>query len=82
MFEEMQTADDYTVKSWDELLAAQLPGYKTSVQRAEFVERLAKSDDEYTKKYVKEAKAEIDKVPVKKRKDFRAKGELLDPKKR
>jgi len=60
----------------DNLLARQLPGYATSVQRAQAMEKFAQKEHD---SYWPEVKQEIDKVPANQRKDFRAKGELLDP---
>ena len=79
MLKKTQTVDGSIVEILDEVLAEQLSDYRTSVQRAEFAERLANPNSEYKRKYWIDAKEEIGKVPAKKRKDFRAKGELLDP---
>jgi len=63
----------------DGTLAKHLPGYSTSVQRAEMAETLAASSNGGYKRFGQPIKDEIAKTPVHERKDFRAKGELLDP---
>ena len=63
----------------DGTLAKHLPGYATSVQRAEMAETLAASSNGGYKRFGQPIKDEISKTPVHERKDFRAKGELLDP---
>jgi len=66
----------------DRILSEQLPGYTTSVQRLAMAERLTRSGSEDIRKYGQSIKTEIEKTPVNERKDFRAKGELLDPEKK
>jgi hypothetical protein len=49
------------------------------VQREVFADQLLKSGNEYQKGLARNMKDEMEKTPKEKRKDFRAKGELLDP---
>jgi hypothetical protein len=63
----------------DEILCEMLPNYRTSVQREVFADQLLKSGNEYQKGLARNMKDEMEKTPKEKRKDFRAKGELLDP---
>jgi len=63
----------------DRLLCERLPGYSTSVQRSEFINRAFQSGTEGERNYWNPHKETMDKVPANERKDFRAKGELLDP---
>ena len=63
----------------DKILSVHLPGYSTSVQRQNLAERMINFDGVGTRGHFVNAKQEISKVPVQERKDFRAKGELLDP---
>jgi len=63
----------------DKVLTAYLPGYSASVQRQNLAERMSDFEGVGTRGYFVNAKQEISKVPVQERKDFRAKGELLDP---
>ena len=84
MLEKVQVENESVVKLLDETLSKHLPRYATSIQRMEVVERLAKSDKvnfsgERISDYWKPIKEEIEKTPANERKDFRAKGELLDP---
>jgi len=79
MLEKIQTEPETIVEQLDEALVKYLPGYNNSVQRAEVMERLANSANEYRREYGTPIKEEIEKVPANQRKDFRAKGELLDP---
>jgi len=80
MLEKTQTDNNEDiVKELDQLLAKQLSGYATSLQRAQTVEKFAETRNEYWRKHWQAAKDEIEKVPASERKDFRAKGELLDP---
>jgi len=67
------------VKELDQLLAKQLSGYAASLQRMQTVEKLAETCKEHWRNYWEAAKEEIEKTPVNERKDFRAKGGLLDP---
>ena len=73
----MEEGEEETIL--DRILCKHLPGYSTSVQRAEIVERRIRSDCEGIRDYWQPIKDEIAKTPVHERKDFRAKGELLDP---
>ena len=84
MLEKVQTEQPGIVKALDEALAKHLPGYSNSVQRMEIAERLAKSEEvDLIGKRIsdrwKPIKEEIEKTPANERKDFRAKGDLLDP---
>jgi polyhydroxyalkanoate synthesis regulator phasin len=62
----------------DEILCEMLPNYRTSVQREVFADQLLKSGNEYQKGLARNMKDEMEKTPKEKRKDFKAKGELLD----
>jgi len=84
MLEKVQTEQPGIVKALDEALAKHLPGYSNSVQRMEIAERFAKSEEvDLIGKRIsdrwKPIKEEIEKTPANERKDFRAKGDLLDP---
>ena len=84
MLEKIQTQNEWTVKRLDEALAKHLPDYAASVQRMEVAERFAKSEAvDFSGKRIsdrwKPIKEEIEKTPANERKDFRAKGDLLDP---
>jgi len=84
MLEKMQTEREVIVRRLDEALAKHLPDYAASVQRKEVAERFAKSDTldfsgNRVSDHWKTIKDEIEKTPAEKRKDFRARGELLDP---
>ena len=84
MLEKVQTENEWIGKLLDEALAEHLPGYSNSVQRMEIAERLAKSEEvDLIGKRIsdrwKPIKEEIEKTPANERKDFRAKGDLLDP---
>jgi len=81
LLEKVQTEEGGIIQK-DTLLCTHLLGYKTSVQRMAMVERFTNSNSEYQKTLWNAAKEEIEKVPVNQRKDFRAKGELLDPEKK
>ena len=74
-----QDDNGYAVKLMDEALCEILPGYPTSAQRLTIAGRHIASDFTSAKEYFASAKAEIEKIPETQRKDFRAKGELLDP---
>jgi hypothetical protein len=79
MLEKVQAEEDLA-ELLDAPLVNRIPGYSTSVQRAEIAERLAVStSNEYRRKLWTLKKEEIAKTPAHERKDFRAKGELLDP---
>ena len=73
----------------DEELSKTLPGYSTSVQRLSTARRFAPKDasagtlpnHDFRKKF-HDVKEEIEQIPESERKDFRAKGELLDPERR
>jgi len=80
MLEKTQTDNNENiVKELDQLLAKQLSGYATSLQRMQTVEKFAETCKEHWRNYWEAAKEEIEKTPVNERKDFRAKGGLLDP---
>lgn len=82
LLEKAQTEESIAAKVIDEMLCDYLSGYAASVQRTEAAERLSESDDERVKTYWRPVKEKIGNTPVKRRKDFRAKGELLDPKRK
>ncbi len=63
----------------DKVLCENLPAYSTSVQREKAAETLLKSENECLRGMGNSIKTEIEKTPKEKRKDFKAKGELLDP---
>ena len=63
----------------DKILCSLLPEYQNSMNRHENASRLSKISDDYYKDYFGKIKNEIEKTPKEKRKDFKAKGELLDP---
>jgi len=74
ILERIQTeANEDIGRTLDWLLTIQLPDYITSVQRLTVAEKFGGLG------YWKAAKDEIEKVPASERKDFRVKGELLDP---
>jgi len=74
MLGKVQTEEDVSaVVLLDKILTNQLADYKTSVQRLAMAERFPEGN------YWKAAKEEIEKIPANERKDFRTKGELLDP---
>jgi len=66
-------------KQLDKLLNRVLPDYTNSLQRIEAAEWFIKNGSSYHKNYFGNIKTEIEKTPKAKRKDFKAKGELLDP---
>jgi len=68
-----------TVKMLDRVLCETLEGYPASVQREKMADRMVKAGSEYSRPHFEAIKAEIEKTPTAKRKDFTAKGELLDP---
>ena len=82
MLEKVQSEKGGIAQLMDKVLTKHLPGYSSSVQRDELVEKFGDSETAYVKKYWSDAKEEIEKKPAKERKDFRAKGELLDPKRK
>jgi len=63
----------------DKVLCENLPAYSTSAQREKAAETMLKSSNDYLRGMGNSIKAEIEKTPKEKRKDFKAKGELLDP---
>ena len=65
-------------KRLDEALCSLLPDYSKSVQREEVAARFVKEGNDYYKRHFGTIKEEIEKTHEGKRKDFRAKGELLD----
>ena len=69
------------VEQIDKILATTLNGYAQSVQREQTVQRFVGKPfyDEGLLKQFNSIRAEVDAVPADKRKDFRAKGELLAP---
>ncbi|MCL2104424.1 MAG: hypothetical protein FWH21_05125 [Kiritimatiellaeota bacterium] len=71
------------VSDVDKTLCEILPGYSNSVQRLAVARRQLEDDNVQGKGFFAERwtpiKAEIENVPETQRKDFRAKGELLDP---
>ena len=75
---EKEKAGD-TVKMIDQVLCETLEGYPASVQREKVADRMVKAGPEYSRPHFEAVKAEIEKTPTAKRKDFTAKGELLDP---
>jgi hypothetical protein len=75
---EKEKAGD-TVKMIDQVLCETLEGYSASVQREKVADRMVKAGPEYSRPHFEAVKAEIEKTPTAKRKDFTAKGELLDP---
>ena len=71
--------DDETICTIDSILASNLPSYTSSIQRSSLYRRVQISGSVFSKNYFAKVKQEIDRVPCVSRKDFRAKGELLDP---
>jgi len=63
----------------DKVLCENLPGYSTSNQREMAAETMLKSENDFVRGMGNSIKTEIEKTPKEKRKDFKAKGELLDP---
>jgi len=63
----------------DKVLCENLPEYSTSIQREIAAETMLKSENECLRGMGNSIKTEIEKTPREKRKDFKAKGELLDP---
>ena len=79
MLERSLVEEDDAMTTLDSLLCQFLPGYSTSVQRSEFIDRAYRLGTEGARNYWNPHKEAMDNVPVQERKDFRAKGELLDP---
>jgi len=85
MLEKVQAEGERSiVRVLDEVLRRDVPGYATSVRRMEVAERLSASDKiglfgERIGDHWKPVKDEVAKTPNDKRRDFRAKGDLLDP---
>jgi len=71
-----------SIELLDSVLCWQIPSYTNSVQRLAAVEKLLKniraSRGDYFNRW-NAVKEEIEKTPANERKDFRVKGELLDP---
>lgn len=63
----------------DKILCENLPEYSTSIQRELAAETMMKSSNDYLRGMGDTIKSEIEKAPRKNRKDFKSKGELLDP---
>jgi hypothetical protein len=63
----------------DKVLCENLPEYATSIQREAAAETMMKSSNDYLRNMGNNIKNEIEKTPKEKRKDFKARGELLDP---
>jgi len=63
----------------DKVLCENLPEYATSIQREAAAETMIKSSNDYLRGMGNNIKGEIEKTPKEKRKDIKAKGELLDP---
>ena len=70
--------NEYLVESLDRFLLTGHPDYSNSVQRLAVAMRFIENGTQ-SKEYFSKAKEAIEKTPVNERKDFRAKGELLDP---
>jgi hypothetical protein len=66
-------------KQLDIILCKLLPDYTNSIQRIEAVQWFVQNGSSYHKNYFGNIETEIEKTPKEKRKDFKAKGELLDP---
>ena len=71
--------EDLCAQNADGILCNHLPEYANSIQRMAVAERLSKSGNERFKNLWSAVKTEIEKTPANERKDFRTKGELLDP---
>lgn len=69
---------EYIAGLFDRFLLTGLSGYSNSIQRLAVVNRFAESRTPADEHFGK-AKEAIEKNPANQRKDFRAKGELLDP---
>ena len=63
----------------DKILCGMFPDYATSVQREKVAAHFMNDDNEICRKQFTKIHEDILKTPKDKRKDFRAKGELLDP---
>ena len=70
--------NDYIAESFDRFLLTGHPDYSNSVQRLAVAIRLSENGTQ-AKDYFSKAKETIEKNPANERKDFRAKGGLLDP---
>ena len=68
-----------TVQMIDEVLCETLNGYSTSFQRERVAERMLRTGPDYSRPHFAAIREEIEKTPKEKRKDFRNKGDLLDP---
>jgi len=79
LLELIEEEEGSTVKMLDRVLCETLEGYPASVQREKVADRMVKAGPEYSRPHFEAIKAEIEKTPTAKRKDFTAKGELLDP---
>jgi len=77
--------DGDLLRRLDNTLCAVLPEYGTSAQRGELISRFKPTSPSgialtsLESEHFRKAKAAVDKAPENQRKDFRAKGELLDP---
>jgi len=88
LFEVMEKSSDAcNAKQADDVLCEKLPGYSNSVQRLAVAKRYSEkgittlealSYYDFIVGFI-DIKKEIEKIPENQRKDFRAKGELLDP---
>lgn len=78
---ETEEAGD-TAKMIDQILCETLNGYSTSVQREKMAERMVRVGPDYSRHHFETIQLEVKKTPKEKRKDFSAKGELLDPERR
>ena len=71
------------VESIDEALCMTLDGYEQSVQRAQAIQKcsaeMRKTNNTVAQERYRKTQAEVEKTPENARKDFRSKGELLDP---
>lgn len=63
----------------DKILCGMFPDYATSVQREKVATHFMNDDNEICRRQFMKIHEDIQKIPKEKRKDFRAKGELLDP---
>lgn len=74
--------DDETTCKMDAMLSSCLPDYRSSTQRLLLYQRVQMSGSIFAKNYFSKVKKEIEEMPETSRKDFSAKGELLDPERR
>lgn len=72
-------SDGGCVSSIDNNLCEEIPDYRNSVQRLACASSFAENGNKYYKDYFGKIRDEIEKTHKEKRKDFKAKGELLDP---